>query len=150
MTAILLALALLMNSGGNSAGQNAHTSPSNTQKELFLTRANDGQRVSAKVGQSIVVTKQSVKGHTAPRKYHHPQSDSIVPSTYPHGSRTPAAQSRYTDSPQLLKEKRKSGFHTQIQPPRLRLRFRSQNDDRLESPSFRLGRFLGLESPQMT
>jgi hypothetical protein len=60
MTAILLALALLMNCGGNSAGQNAHTSPSNTQKELFLTPANDGQRVSAKVGQSIAVTLQTI------------------------------------------------------------------------------------------
>lgn len=140
MTSILLALALLMSSGGNSVGQNAPTSPSNAQKELFLTRENDGQRISAKVGQYVVVTLQTIGGHTAPRKYLHPQSDSIVPGSYPHGSRTPAAQSRCTDSPQRPKEKRKSESRTQIQTPRLRLRFRSQNGDQQESPSFRLGR----------
>lgn len=60
MTSILLALALLMSSGGNSVGQNAPTSPSNAQKELFLTRENDGQRISAKVGQYVVVTLQTI------------------------------------------------------------------------------------------
>jgi hypothetical protein len=61
MTAILVALALLMASCGNSAGQRFDTCPAVTQ-ELFLNRENDGQRVSAKVGQLIVICLQTIGG----------------------------------------------------------------------------------------
>jgi hypothetical protein len=60
MTSISVALALLMALGGNCAGQ-ASQSPS-SQKEVSLNRANDGQKVSAKVGQRIVVTLQTIGG----------------------------------------------------------------------------------------
>lgn len=60
MNSILVALALLMASCGSSAGQKVRTSPSITQKELSLNRTNDGQHVSAKVGQPIVVTLQTI------------------------------------------------------------------------------------------
>jgi hypothetical protein len=62
MTSILVALALLMASCGNSSGQKVGTSPSIKQHELILNRANDGQHVSAKVGQPIVVTLQTIGG----------------------------------------------------------------------------------------
>ncbi len=62
MTSILVALALLMVSGGNCAGQEASQSSSITQKEVSLSRANDGQKVSAKLGQPIVVTLQTIGG----------------------------------------------------------------------------------------
>jgi hypothetical protein len=62
MTPILVALVLLMATCGNSAAQKAGTSPSITQEELSLSRANDGQHVSAKVGQPIVVTLQTIGG----------------------------------------------------------------------------------------
>jgi hypothetical protein len=62
MTSILVALALLMASCGNSSSQKVRTSQSITQPELFLNRANDGQHVSAKVGQPIVVTLQTIGG----------------------------------------------------------------------------------------
>jgi hypothetical protein len=60
MNSILVALALLMATCGSSAGQKVRTSPSITQKELFLNRTNDGQHVSAKVGQPIIVTLQTI------------------------------------------------------------------------------------------
>jgi len=59
---IMAALALLMTSCGNSAGQKIGTSPGTTQQELFLNRANDGQQVSVKVGQPIAVTLQTIGG----------------------------------------------------------------------------------------
>jgi hypothetical protein len=62
MTSMLVGLALLMVSGGNCAGQKGGQSPSITQKEVSLNRGNDGQKVSAKVGQPIVVTLQTTGG----------------------------------------------------------------------------------------
>ena len=62
MTSISVALALLMASCGNSSSQKVGTSQSIMQPELFLSRANDGQHVSAKVGQPIVVTLQTIGG----------------------------------------------------------------------------------------
>jgi len=62
MTAILVALALLLASGGNCAGQRANQSPIIPQKEVSLNRANDGQKISANVGQPIVVTLQTIGG----------------------------------------------------------------------------------------
>ena len=62
MTSILVGLALLMASGGNCAGQKGGQFPSITQKEVSLNRGNDGQEVSAKVGQPIVVTLQTIGG----------------------------------------------------------------------------------------
>ena len=62
MTAIVVALALLMASYGDSGGQTFRTCPEITHGELFLNRANDGQRVSAKVGQPIVVCLQTIGG----------------------------------------------------------------------------------------
>ncbi len=47
---------------GNSSGQKTDTSPGNTQQELLLTRANDGQHLTAKVGQPIVITLQTIGG----------------------------------------------------------------------------------------
>jgi hypothetical protein len=60
MTSILVGLALLMASGGNCAGQKGGQSPSITQKEVSLNRGNDGQKASAKLGQPIVVTLQTI------------------------------------------------------------------------------------------
>lgn len=62
MTSILVALALLMASGTNCAGQQTSQSRSIPQKEVSLNRANDGQKISAKVGQPIVVTLQTIGG----------------------------------------------------------------------------------------
>jgi hypothetical protein len=62
MTSSLVALALLMASGGNWTGQKVGQSPSIKRKEVSLNRANDGQKVSAKAGQSIVVTLQTIGG----------------------------------------------------------------------------------------
>jgi hypothetical protein len=62
MTSMLVALALLMAFGGNSAGQKVGTPSGATQEELHLNRANDGQHVSAKVGQRTVVTLQTIGG----------------------------------------------------------------------------------------
>jgi len=59
---ILIALSLLTASCGNLAGQKSGASASVTQPELSLNRANDGQHVSAKVGQRIVVTLQTIGG----------------------------------------------------------------------------------------
>jgi len=73
MTAILITLALLMASCGNSAGQKFDTCPPKTQ-ELSLNRENDGQRVSAKVGHPIIVCLQTIgMGH-----YDTPQMSSNV------------------------------------------------------------------------
>jgi hypothetical protein len=62
MTSILVAAVLLMASCGSSSGQKVGTSPSITQHEIFLNRANDGQHVSARVGQPIVATLQTIGG----------------------------------------------------------------------------------------
>ncbi|HKM67074.1 MAG TPA: hypothetical protein VJX70_07905 [Candidatus Acidoferrum sp.] len=62
MTSIFVALALLVASCENSAAQQAPTSPGITQQAIFLNRANDGRRISAKVGQPIVVTLQTIGG----------------------------------------------------------------------------------------
>jgi hypothetical protein len=62
MTSILVALALLMSSGTNCAGQQTSQSRSIPQKEVSLNLANDGQKISAKVGQPIVVTLQTIGG----------------------------------------------------------------------------------------
>lgn len=62
MTTILVAIAFLMASGGDSAGQKFNSCPAITQDELFLNRESDGQRVSAKIGQPIVVCLQTIGG----------------------------------------------------------------------------------------
>jgi len=62
MTSILLALALLMASDGSYGAQKASQSPRTTQKEVALNRADDGQKVWAKVGQPIVITLQTIGG----------------------------------------------------------------------------------------
>ncbi|HKN76323.1 MAG TPA: hypothetical protein VJW94_14185 [Candidatus Acidoferrum sp.] len=62
MHVMMVALALWMTSCGDSAGQQAGDSPGVKQQELLLNRANDGQRVSAKVGQPIVVILQTIGG----------------------------------------------------------------------------------------
>lgn len=62
MTPIMGALAIFMASFGSSGGQYPGTSPSITQQELSLSRANDGQHDFAKVGQMIVVTLQTIGG----------------------------------------------------------------------------------------
>jgi len=59
-TSILLALAFLTVSSGNCYGQAASPPQSIAQKEVSLTRANDGQTISANVGQPIVVTLQTI------------------------------------------------------------------------------------------
>ena len=61
-TSILIAAAFLMASCGSAYGQKVGTPPSATQQQISLNRANDGQRVSAQVGQSIVVTLQTIGG----------------------------------------------------------------------------------------
>ena len=72
MTSKSLALAFLMAFCGNSAAQQVPTSQSAEQKPLSLTRANDGQHVSAKVGQPIVITLQTI----GPGAYGTPQISS--------------------------------------------------------------------------
>lgn len=62
MISILVTLALLMASGGDCAGQKNSQSSSSARKEVHLNRANDGQNVSAKIGQAIVVTLQTIGG----------------------------------------------------------------------------------------
>jgi hypothetical protein len=62
LTSILVSLAILLACCGNPADQSAQTPPSTTPKELSLNRTNDGQRVTAKVGQPIVVTLQTIGG----------------------------------------------------------------------------------------
>lgn len=62
MIPTLVTLALLMASGGDCAGQKALQSSSSTEQEVHLNRANDGQNVSAKIGQAIVVTLQTIGG----------------------------------------------------------------------------------------
>jgi hypothetical protein len=56
---IIVVLDLLITSWRNSAAQKVGTSPGIKQQELFLNRASDGQQVSAKVGQPIVVALQT-------------------------------------------------------------------------------------------
>ena len=62
MTSLLVALALLMASGGNCDAQSASPSQSTAQKQVSLNRSNDGQKISAKVGQPIVITLQTIGG----------------------------------------------------------------------------------------
>jgi len=57
MTSILVGLAFLIASGGNSAGQKGGQFPSITQKDVYLNRGNDGQKVFA-----FVVTLQTIGG----------------------------------------------------------------------------------------
>src|SRR5215470_10948619 len=47
---------------GDSCDQKAQTPASTTQTELSLNRTNDGQLVTAKVGQPIVITLQTIGG----------------------------------------------------------------------------------------
>jgi hypothetical protein len=61
-TSILASLAMLLACCGNPADQKAETPQSTTPTELSLSRANDGQRVTAKVGQPIVITLQTIGG----------------------------------------------------------------------------------------
>jgi hypothetical protein len=62
MTSIWVAVALLVGSCGSSFGQKVGSPPSSKQHEIFLNRANDGQQISANVGQPIVVTLQTIGG----------------------------------------------------------------------------------------
>lgn len=62
MASMLVALALLMASPGNCDGQNAGPSQSIAQKQVSLNRSNDGQKISANVGQPIVITLQTIGG----------------------------------------------------------------------------------------
>ena len=59
---ILVELFVLIASYGYSEGQKIDTSAGGTQQELSLNRTNDGQHASAKVGQPIVVTLQTIGG----------------------------------------------------------------------------------------
>jgi hypothetical protein len=67
----LVEISLLIASCGISDGQKVDISAS-TQQELSLNRANDGQHISAKVGQPIVVTLQTIGGG----QYDNPQISS--------------------------------------------------------------------------
>jgi hypothetical protein len=62
LTSILVSLAILFACSGKTADQKAQTDPSTTQKVLSLNNTNDGQRVTAKVGQPILVTLQTIGG----------------------------------------------------------------------------------------
>ena len=62
MTSILVALAWLMVFCGNPSNQKAGTSQSITQPALLLNRTNDGQHVSVKVRQPIIITLQTIGG----------------------------------------------------------------------------------------
>jgi hypothetical protein len=72
LTSILVSLAMVFSYCGNPADQKAQTAPSTTPTELSLNRTNDGQRVTAKVGQPIVVTLQTI----GPGRYSTPQISS--------------------------------------------------------------------------
>jgi hypothetical protein len=60
--AMLVALALLMVSCGNTAGQKFESCPAITQQELFLTRESNGQHVYAIVDQRIIICLQTIGG----------------------------------------------------------------------------------------
>lgn len=60
--ATLVALALLIVSCGDSAGQKFESCPTISQQDLFLNRDNDGQNVYAYVGQRIVICLQTIGG----------------------------------------------------------------------------------------
>ncbi len=62
MRSKLVALALLTVSVGNYNVQNTRQSQNFGRKEVSLNRANDGQQISARVGQPIVVTLQTIGG----------------------------------------------------------------------------------------
>lgn len=59
---IRVATVLWMTSCANPANQKVATSPDVRPQKLFLNRSNDGQHVSAKVGQPIAVTLQTIGG----------------------------------------------------------------------------------------
>jgi hypothetical protein len=59
---IWVEISVLIASYGYAEGQKSDTSASGTQQELSLNRRNDGQHISAKVGQPIVVTLQTIGG----------------------------------------------------------------------------------------
>jgi hypothetical protein len=59
---ILAGLSVLIASCGYSDGQKIDTSADIKQRELSLNRTNDGQHLSANVGQPIVVTLQTIGG----------------------------------------------------------------------------------------
>jgi hypothetical protein len=74
LTSIFVSLAMVLAFCGNSADQKAQTPASTTTTELSLNRTNDGQRVTAKVGQPIVVTLQTI----GPGRYGTPQISSFA------------------------------------------------------------------------
>lgn len=120
MTSILIELAFLIASGGNSAGQKGGQFPSITQKEVYLNRGNDGQQVFAKVGQPIVVTLQAIGGGhygTAALIFTRSPIRECHGRT-PHNSRTQAARSGCTVSRPLPRKKPRFEFRTQTQIPR--------------------------------
>ena len=69
---ILVELSVLIASCGYSDGQKISMSAGSKQQELSLNRTNDQQHVSAKVGQPIVATLQTIGG----RHYDTPQISS--------------------------------------------------------------------------
>ncbi len=74
---ILVGLSVLIASSGYSGGQKIDTSAGIKQQELSLNRTNDRQHVSARVGQPMVVTLQTIGGgHYDTRKYLPTQSAS--------------------------------------------------------------------------
>jgi hypothetical protein len=72
LAVFLVPLALLMASRGHCVAQKVTASPSITKRVLSLSRANDGQRVAATVGQPIEVTLQTI----GPGQYDTPQISS--------------------------------------------------------------------------
>jgi len=95
---------------------------------------NDGQRVTAKVGQPIVVTLQTIGGG----RYDTPQISSRAvrfegSAFAPPREQNPGGPKQVYRFTQLPREERKSESRTRIQIPLSRLRFRSQNPDRLET-----------------
>src|SRR4029077_14931379 len=72
LISVLVSLAMVLAHCGNPPTQKAQTTPSATPTEVSLNRTNDGQRVTAKVGQPIVVTLQTI----GPGRYATPQISS--------------------------------------------------------------------------
>jgi hypothetical protein len=123
----LVELSLLMAFCANSDGQKV--SASVNQQELSLNRSNDGQHISVKIGQPIVVTLQTIGGV----QYDTPQISSRAirfESVAFAANRIPVARRRSTVSLRLPREKPKSESRTQVQTQVLHLRFRSQTIDR--------------------
>jgi hypothetical protein len=71
---ILVGLSVLIASCGYSDAQKIDTSTGIKQRELSLNRTNDGHHISAKVGQPIVITLQTIGGG----RYDTPQISSHV------------------------------------------------------------------------